>query len=299
MNKINKSKKNWVLKYIFVVVLFSHSMILHSQKLVTVDGSYVYYAPENTTIEEAKNIALTRAKVQALMDAFGTVVSQTNSTHINNNNGSTSTNFLSIGMSDVKGEWIETVGEPDFKVEYKQNMLVVTVKVRGHAREIVSQKVEIVTKLLRNGIEDKYEDDKFRNGDDLYLSFQSPVDGYLAIYLVDQEPRAYCLLPYRGQTNGIYHIDANKRYVFFSKKMAEQNEKHLVDEYVMTCSGSSEHNQIYVVFSPKPFAKANDNNASSSLPRELDNDDFIRWLSKNRRLDTQLNCVMIPLTVTK
>lgn len=299
MNKPNNQKRNLVLKWLLVAILLAPVNVLHSQELVKVEGDYVYYAPENTTVEEAKNTALTRAKIQALADAFGTIVSQTNSTHINNDNGNTSTNFLSIGVSDVKGEWIETIGEPEYKVEYKQNILVVSVKVRGRARELISKKAEIDTKILRNGTEDKYEDSNFRNGDDLFVSFQSPIDGYLAIYLVDSEPRAYCLLPYREQTNGIYHVEANKRYVFFNKTMAGQNEKHLVDEYVMTCAGSSEHNQIYIVFSPNQFVKANDINSSNSLPRELDNDDFIRWLSKNRRLDTQLNCVMIPITIKK
>ena len=284
---------------VLLVLSFSCSLALRSQGLQKVEGTYVYVAPENTTVEEAKRTALNRAKIQALADAFGTVVSQTNATHVRNADGKTSTDFVSVGGSEVKGEWIETIGEPEYQVEFKQNALVVTVKVRGRARPIVSQRADLDIKILRNGIEDKFEDADFRNGDDLFLSFRSPVDGYLAIYLVDSEPRAYCLLPYREQKDGIYRVEANKRYVFFNKKVAAQNERHLVDEYVMTCEGQSEHNQLYIVFSPNQFVKANDNRLSGTLPRELDNDDFIRWLSKNKRLDDQLNSVVLSLTVTK
>ena len=298
-NGMNNQKWNLVQKWLLVAILLAPVNFLHSQDLVKVGGEYIYYAPDNTTVEEAKNTALTRAKIQALAEAFGTIVSQTNTTHVTNTNGSTSINFLSIGASDVKGEWIETLGEPEYKVEFIKNILVVSVKVKGIARELVYKKAEMDTKILRNGTEDKYEDSNFRNGDDLFVSFQSPIDGYLAIYLIDSESRAYCLLPYREQTNGIYHVEANKRYVFFNKTMAERNDKCFVDEYVMTCKGSSEHNQIYIVFSPNQFIKANDTNFSNTLPRELDSDDFIRWLSKNRRMDTQLNCLMIPLTITK
>ena len=44
----------------------------------------------------------------------------------------------------------------------------------------------------------------------MQVSFQSPVDGFLTIYLVDSESKAYCLLPYRGQTDGAYNINANE-----------------------------------------------------------------------------------------
>ncbi|MDY3847231.1 MAG: DUF4384 domain-containing protein [Prevotella sp.] len=286
-------------KLTVLLLLLSIHSLAKANDLVKVEGTYVYYAPGNCSVEQAKQTALDRAKIQALADAFGTIVSQTNSTRISNQNGNTDTDFLSIGSSDVKGEWIETTGNPEYQIEYKDNMLVVRVKVKGKARELTTQKVDISVHLLKNGTEDKFEGNTYKTGDEMFLSFQTPTDGYIAVYLVDEQPKAYCLLPYRGQTNGIYKVSANKRYVFFSKKMSDVNERHIVDEYILTCSGESEHNQVYVVFSPEPFSKANDNSMSSALPRELDYDDFIRWLSKVKRLDTKLNSVMIPITLTK
>ena len=270
-----------------------------AQDVVKVEGVCVYHAPENCSIEQARQTALSRAKIQALADAFGTVVAQTNATRVNNNNGKTQVDFLSIGTSDVKGEWIETIGTPEYKVETIQNTLVVTVKVKGYARALTAQKAEMTVRLLRNGVEDKFEGDRFKSGDDLYLSFQSPTDGYLAVYLIDAQPRAYCLLPYRNQSDGIYKVKANQRYVFFNKKVAHEEERHLVDEYIMTCDAESEHNQVYVIFSSSPFSKANDNSTSRQLPRELDYDDFMRWLSKCKRLDVTLNSMVIPITLVK
>ena len=185
-----------------------------SQKTKTAEATYIYYGQENETIAQVKQKALERERLQAIEDAFGSVVMQSNSTVITNENGKTDSKFYSVGGSEVKGEWIETIGEPEYQVEIKQNALVVTVKVRGRARPIVSQRADLDIKILRNGIEDKFEDADFRNGDDLFLSFRSPVDGYLAIYLVDSEPRAYCLLPYREQKDGIYRVEANKRLKF-------------------------------------------------------------------------------------
>lgn len=265
----------------------------------TVEGEYTYHAPENVTMEQAKRTALDRAMIQALADEFGTIVSQSNATRVENKNGRTGVDFLSIGNSEVKGEWIETIGEPTYNIMYEDGMLVVSVKVKGKAREIVSAGIDFQAHILRNGTDDKFESDQFRSGDELYLSFQSPVNGYLAVYLIDANNQVYCLLPYRNQTGGIYPIKANQRYMFFNIKEAPQSECPYVDEYVMTCERESEQNQIYVIFSPNQFAKAIDNLSSTSLPRELSYQDFQKWIVKCRKHDKEMNLKTIPIAINK
>lgn len=279
------------MKHILLLLSILFTLPVFSQKMKTVEGEYTYHAPENVTLEEAKRTALDRAKIQALADAFGTIVSQTNATHVQNRNGKSDIDFLSIGGSEVKGEWIETVGQPEYDISYEQGMLVVKVSVKGKAREIVLAQIDIKAKVLRNGTEDKFESDEFRDGDDLYLSFVSPVSGYLAVYLIDAEHKAYCLLPYRSQTDGIYKVEANRRYLFFNIKEAPAQERQYVDEYVMTCSRSSEYNQIYVIFSPQPFAKAADNASAETLPRELNYKEFQKWLIKYREKDKSMAAI--------
>ncbi|MDE5571680.1 MAG: DUF4384 domain-containing protein, partial [Prevotella sp.] len=248
-----------------------------------------YYAPENVTLEQAKATALDRAKIQAIADAFGAIVSQTNSTRVENHSGETTVDFLSIGGSDVRGEWIETISEPQYEISYEQEgILVVRASAKGRVREIVSAAIDISARVLRNSTEDRFESEEFRSGDDLYLSLVSPVDGYLAVYLVDAEQRVFCLLPYRSQHDGIYKVVANHRYLFFNINKGEPQERQYVDEYRMTCEHSSELNQLYIVFSPQPFAKAADNATAETLPRELDFKEFQKWLVKCRTKDKQM-----------
>ena len=277
-----------MLRGLLISVLLVMAAVSYAQKVQKVTATYTYCAPENVTLEQAKTTALDRAKIQAIADEFGTIVSQSNSTHIENRNGKSAVDFLSIGGSDVRGEWIETIGEPQYEIAYEQGMLVVKVSVKGRIREIVSAGIDISARILRNGTEDRFESEEFRSGDDLYLSFISPVDGYLAVYLVDAEQRAYCLLPYRSQGDGIYKVAANRRYLFFNIKEAEAHERQYVDEYTMTCERSLEQNQIYVVFSPQPFAKAADNATAELLPRELGFKDFQNWLARCRTKDKQM-----------
>ena len=41
---------------------------------------------------------------------------------MNNTNGSTQTDFTSLSSSDVKGEWLETIGEPKYEISYEQGI---------------------------------------------------------------------------------------------------------------------------------------------------------------------------------
>lgn len=288
------------MKHLCIFLLFaSFASFSFAQKVKTIEGEYTYHAPENVTLEQARTTALDRAKIQALADEFGTIVSQYNSTIVENKNEQSRIDFSSIGGSEVKGEWIETLGEPIYNIMYEGNMLVVSVKVKGKAREITSAGIDFKAHVLRNGIEDRFESDQFVSGDDLYLSFMSPVSGYLAVYLIDADNQAFCLLPYQNQTNGYYQIRANQRYLFFNKQAASSSEHPLVEEYVMTCESSSEQNYLHIIFSPNSFTKALDENLAEGLPRQLTAKEFNEWLAKRRKHDAEMILDRRMITINK
>ena len=282
---------------LFLFLAFSLS--LSAQQVKKVRGEYTYHAPENVTLEEAKRTALERAKIQLIADEFGTVVAQTNTTFVENADGQSSVDFQSLGASEVKGEWIETIGEPHYSISYEQDMLVVKVHVEGRIREITAAKVEFTAKILCNGTEDRYEHSDFKHGDDLYLSFSSPTDGYLTVYLLDAHRDAYCLLPYQSDADGKVFVEHGKRYVFFSPKDAPREEAATVDEYYMTCEKAIETNFLYLIFSPNAFTKASDVSAVELLPRMLPFADFQAWLSRCRRHDKDMAVEVRQIVVRK
>ena len=176
-------------------------------------------------------------------------------------------------------------------------MLVVKCTVEGKAREITSAGIELMAKVLKNGVDDCQESNTFKNGDNLYLAFQSPAKGYLAVYLVTPSNKAYCLLPYQSSTEGVVSVNANKRYVFFSQKEAEASEKDAVDEYTMTCDNAAETNFIHIIFSPHQFVKPLDNSVDG-LPRELSFDNFQKWTAKNKTKDPLMQVSVKSITIT-
>jgi len=280
-------------------ILFMVSVLgVFAQKTLTVDAEYTYRAPEDVALSQAKRTALDRAKIQAIAEAFGTIVSESNTLRMSNKNGQSDVDFMSISGSDVKGEWIETIGDPQYQIEYDGETLVVTAKCKGKIREIVGNEVDFQVKVLRNNTDDRSESDVFFSGDNFYVSFTSPVAGYVAIYLVDVGNMACCLLPYQAQQDGIYSVKANQRYVFFNVDEAQPVEKPIVDLYRMTTLFPIEQNQVYVIFSPQPFVKATDAVGKGQL-RELKGDEFQKWLAKCRKRDTSMSVKMIPIAIKK
>ena len=287
------------LRYFFIIFLLMPLLSTFAQKIERVHGEYTYHVPDNISLEEGKRTALERAKIQALADAFGTLVSQSNSTIVKNEEGKSSVDFLSIGGSDVKGEWIETLGEPKFDIFYENNALIIKATIDGKAREIKNASIDFEAKLLRNGTDLKFESDEFRNGDDLYLYFKSSINGYLAVYLLDETTQqVFCLLPYKSSGEPAYTIGHNKPYVFFSCQKADRN-PNAVDVYNMTCEHSLEQNTIYIVFSPNMFAKANTKNEDAGLPRQLPLKEFQRWLGKCKTKDTEAQIKSITIKIYK
>lgn len=282
-------------RFLLFAVLMTLPMGLSAQKVRTASGSYTYYVPSNVPKERAEIIAFDRLRAQILADEFGTLVSATNYTHIENANGKSSVNFASFGESEVKGEWLETVGTPKYSYTMdEQGGLVITVSATGKIREITTPPIDFKAKLLRNATDDVFESDSFKENDRLYMSFHSPVAGYLTVYIFDGESDVYRMLPYSNQEIEVMPVEANKRYVFFSLRDTKTGvSSDLIDEYLLSCSKRIEYNRVYVIFSPNKYIKPVDSFGKNvDDPRVLKFEDFQKWLTKYRKSDSSM-CVDI------
>ena len=123
---------------------------------------------------------------------------------------------------------------------------------------------------------------------------------------MDDKGDAYCILPYTGDDDGMFPVKANKDYILFSEKFANKDEH--CDEYVMTCDKPIEQDLVYIIFSPKKFVKAMDNeskttvkvgNETLKLPRQLSFRDFQKWLLNCRRVDSDMQVVIEPISITR
>lgn len=257
----------------------------NAQKTVSLNGKYSYVLGENdnVTIREAKIHCVELAKADALKKAFGTIVS---SDFINSDrvvNDEFSSYYLSETSTSVKGEWLGDEREPEITMELVNGDLVFTAEVWGKAREITRASVDLKWQVQKDINGKKVESDLFGNGERFFVSFRSPADGYVAIYLITGDSETACLLPYRKDTTGRYQVKGGKDYVFFDKTQDPG-----ASYYKLSTAQPQEYNQLVIIYSPNPFTKCTDIGRDARHPNALDSKDFAKWLIKSQRVDKDM-----------
>lgn len=286
-------------KTISIIILLITALSVNAGDVKTVKGEYTFYGDRSHSPQECERRALEGARIAALAKEFGTIVSQDVYQDEKISGDNESLYFSSLNSTEVKGEWLEDIGSPKFERSFDADgHMVVKCTIVGKARAISNEAVDFVATILRNGMESKFADTHFRNGDEMYLLFRAPIEGYVAAFLVGEDHQAYRLLPYSSDYTGEVKVKHDKEYVFFSSAKADQSHG-IVDEYTLTAQDDVERNQIYVIFSPKPFSKAVDTKVADELPPQLGFEKFSHWLSGIRTRDPKMGVKVMHIEIRK
>lgn len=277
-----------------------------AQRVKNVSGYYEYAQGENETPSHAKMEAIRKARLQALEGEFGTLVEQSNITVVKGGR----TEFHSLGLSDMRGDWLGDTKDAEVKtVMGEDGIIYFQARVWGRAREIVTAPIDLDAKLVRVSNGTLIETYEFNHEEQYFVTFRSPVDGYLALYMMDDDGTSSRLLPYRYSPKKSYKIKANKDYLFFSReKNNEGDDLNVVDEYVMFADKYDiEYSRLYVIFSPNEFTHPMDNAGGTvkgrtkeyETPREVDNEHMQDWLVKSRSMDKHMQVIRKDITIRK
>lgn len=262
-----------------------------------VKGEYTFLGDGNHSPAECRRLAAELARVEALKEAFGTIVSQDILQSEFDDGNSATSRFLSLSSTETKGEWLGDIGEPEYEVSLdKDDNYIVKCKVRGRAKPITNRAAEFEAKVLRNGTDLKMADTRFRNGDDLFLYFSAPTGGYLSAFIADEEGEVYCILPYSTGDVDEIHTRRGKEYVFFDPRQG--TEFGNVDELAMATAGKVEFNKLYVVFSPEPYTMPAVKFRRAGAPPSVSSEDFASWLVKSRRNDQRMGVKSMNIVIS-
>lgn len=280
------------MKRIVLITLFlTIAVAVSAQRVQTVSGKYTYYVPETVSLEQAKNTAIERAKIDAIAAEFGTNISQTNTTAIVNSDTESSTKFSSIGMAEVKGDWLADTKEPIIEIGYDGGMLVVTAQVEGKVRERVTADYDLAITTLCNDVESLV----FKNNDRFAVRFRTSKKGYVAIFLIDDNiEQAYCLLPYETSDGSSREVSNREEYIFLSTKDPMYP---YAEETILTTSLAIDHNRLVIIFSTNEFYMPL-TDRGEFLP-ELELDTFDKWLNKSRIRDEEMKVITKTLSIKR
>ena len=258
------------MKHPLLLIFFSLAATILSAKgrMVRCEGTYTYIYPTTVSLEEAKARALEYAVTRAIADELGTAVKSESYVEIVNSEE----RFDQISRLLVKGKWVKDIHAPKFSDPvYGNNLFSIDVTVSFYAQPLESAPTAFTAHTLRNGTDDRFDSNLFLDGDQLYVSFQSPRAGYVAVYLEDAENVA-CALPYYGHDETPFHAKKDERYVFFT---ADNN------TYRISCGPDPEVNFVHVVFSPRKFI-------DGDLVREMPRRKFREWLGTAQSYDEKM-----------
>lgn len=283
-------------RLIFILIAANLLPVLAMAKDVAISGTYGLVLPSDMSESEGRTLAVEKAILQALADEFGTVVAAEAWLDIRSDGAESADSFWQLGTTLVKGEWICHTREPEIvKSIAGSGETVITARVWGKARAIESPKAEIEAYVSAPGAGAAQK--RFANGSRFTLHFRSAAQGYVAVFLIDENDDVCRLLPYAGDGSAAVAVNAMEQYEFFA------SQKGMEEQYELRIGGEDERtkarNVIYVVFSTRPYARPLDEYYKDRGLRILTRRAFMEWLGKQRGADGEMSVKMLPVEIVR
>ena len=283
-----KARRNTLLTLlIFIISLLAFPVYVQAQKVKKVHGkASISFSLLDSQMSgpEAKRECIKQAQLNAIKEAFGELITSNTNVVDANVCGQEVSNFYEEVNLSSKAEWIEDTKTPSIKTESNNGIITITAEVWGKAREVPTASIDIDWKIMTGRQGHLFEADRFSHKQPIYIRFKAPVDGYLAIYLLDStQKEANCLLPYKNNPKGRHEVKGGVEYTLFDK---ESDPKAF--HYNLTTPAPVEVDNVVLIFSPNAFTKCNEITGDRRHPNSLSMDDFNAWLRKLQLRDTEM-----------
>ena len=268
-----------------------------------VSGESVFVVPETMSIAEARTVAASRARIDALAGKYGTLVASMNTVGMSDG---TVNRFSMLGTSEVKGVWLKDTREVWQRMELDEatQQLYIRTKVWGKARPLAVAATPVVAETISDDGDTGSTATEFRNGEKFYLHFRSAADGYLAVFLIDESGSVFTCLPYPSQRQNTVPVRKSADYVFFSKRRpAAVTAESDIRQYFLTAEKDMEQNRLCIEFSPNDFTLALDEkqgvSANGQQVGRYSFDDFNEALFRQRMADGRMQVVFKDIVIRK
>lgn len=120
-----------------VLFLLAAATVVSAQEVETVCGQYTFHAPKGMPRATAMRLALHKARLQALTDAFGTAETRTDTLAAGTGRTETDRSATSMTTTHTEAQWLGDEGKPQytFSTNKDNGTLAVTCRVCGKARK--------------------------------------------------------------------------------------------------------------------------------------------------------------------
>lgn len=299
-------KQIYQLTIILAISLFFNAIEIRSQDIRRVSGSFQARQERNMTPDQTRELAMEKAMIDALQIEFGTYAEQEG--YLNIMDGKES--FSIIGTTKVKGDWIRTtdiqfIEETATEITSigTQAVLYITCNIKGEARKATPKAAITFQTLNCELLECRTTD--YKSGENLYLYFKSPIDGYLSVFIEEGEETRR-LLPYESMgTMSAVKVNGDEDYILFSKQdIYNKFPDYRPNGIKLITSNTKEYDRIYIVFSENMYYKPTLSEVEKSeegfkVPNSLKTSKFKEWLSDNRARLTDYQAIAVTISIEK
>ena len=269
------------------------------QDAVEVSGEGIYYLEGKDNLEGARSMAVKIARSNAIASTFGTAVSSsTHSQTYESTDGDYFNSFSSIMRSLQTGIWIKDLEEPEVTSFMDgESSFGFKAKVRGIVRPLTSIPVETNGRVFvgnRNDRDQHYETSILKRGDEFYFGFKAASDGYLAVYVVDEDETVCKAAPIDKDSAPLKRIRAEKEIILrddYLKNIAELVHPESRETY----------NRVVYLFSPNEFTLplSEDADPKTGIPPAMEFTKFHSWLQDMTITDPRFTVTWQTITIKR
>lgn len=292
---------------LIILILFFTKSLFGQSNIKTETGVFETELSNNESKDAAKKRAKEGAIINALEKAFGTAVFQGNSLFVKNvttgEKTQTTTGFNTIAETYVKGEVIEELSIEFSEIPFekiinkkKEFGTIIKCELKIKAAEYSEPTANFDAFSLNCTDTTNCKTTSFKKNEDFFLYFKSPKNGYLAIFIDDNESSSL-LFPYvsnREKYYDGYPIIQNKAYFLFSNEKQFNTDKLIVDE--LTWETRENLEKLTIIFSPNKFDLPDlKSKKSYEIPQSLPSVDFNKWLIQLRKKSKEIEIKKIVL----
>jgi len=253
-------------------------------------------------MEQLEQLCIEQARLRAIGDAFGYSLSETTVDNTKEGNSGLSNSFAVLTKTNVQGEWLRDKTEPQLNWVPSGKTLKLTATVEGVIREFPKTGKAKIAIHLSNDKEMRNEVTQFKDGQDLFASFQSSSKGHLSVFYLDHSTQeVYRLIPSAtGNDLNSVEMQADKIYQLFQTPSPFPENKSIPSlELGLPAGKDIQLDELIFIYSPKEIKKPSLNYNSDAKMYLMKYSEFEQWKTTSAQSNPEAVIKSVAITIIK
>ena len=290
------------MRFLIALIFTLSTSLIFAQKEKEVKASYSMELPKNITMEELEQRCVEQARLKAIGEAFGFVVSETTVDNTQESNAGFNNSFAVLTKTNVQGEWLRDKTEPQLNWEPSGKTLKLTANVHGVIREFPKTGKAKIDIHLSNDSKMSNDITLFKDGQDLFASFQTSSKGNLSVFYVDHSSNeVYRLIP-SATSNDLNTVEvlSDKVYQLFQTVSPFSENKSIPALSLSLPNGKElQMDELDFIYSPSDIRKPSLTYNADARMYLMNYNDFEQWKTSSVQSNPEAVIKSVAITIIK